>query len=80
MYGARFVYVRMRRAGNAWSAEGVHLKLELKHIQLVSLGWAHTARVAPACVPTRALQLLTDVRAFHTHHAKDVSPFYLTQY
>lgn len=57
--------------GNALAADSIYRRLELKHIQLVSLGWLHTARADAACVPTRALQLLADLRAFHTHHAKD---------
>lgn len=64
---------RLPPAGNALAADTVYQRLEVKHIQLVSLGWLHAARLAPACACSRALQLLADTRSFHSHHAKDVS-------
>ncbi|KAJ8711174.1 hypothetical protein PYW07_008416 [Mythimna separata] len=57
--------------GNALAADSIYQRLEVKHIQLVSLGWLHCARLAPACVASRALQLLADTRAFLKHHGKD---------
>ncbi|XP_045770596.1 phagocyte signaling-impaired protein [Maniola jurtina] len=57
--------------GNAVAAESVYLRLEPKHIQLVSLGWLHAARTAPGLAPARALRLLADVHAFHKHYAKE---------
>ncbi|XP_064074356.1 phagocyte signaling-impaired protein [Vanessa tameamea] len=57
--------------GNAVAAESVYRRLEAKHVQLVSLGWLHAARLAPALAPARALPLLADTHAFHRHHAKD---------
>ncbi|XP_038215805.1 phagocyte signaling-impaired protein [Zerene cesonia] len=57
--------------GNALAADSIYNKLEVKHIQLVSLGWLHAARLAPALAPARALRLLADTCAFHKHHAKD---------
>ncbi|CAH2093565.1 unnamed protein product [Euphydryas editha] len=57
--------------GNAVAAESVYRRLEAKHVQLVSLGWLHAARLAPALAPARALRLLADTHAFHRHHAKD---------
>ncbi|KAJ2940291.1 hypothetical protein O0L34_g11865 [Tuta absoluta] len=57
--------------GNALAADAIYARLEVKHIQLVSLGWLHGARLQPACAHSRALQLLADTRAFHQHHAKD---------
>lgn len=60
-------------AGNALSADSIYPLLEVKHIQLMSLGWLHCARLAPACAASRALQLLAHTRAFHSHRGKDVS-------
>ncbi|KAM3964040.1 LOW QUALITY PROTEIN: phagocyte signaling impaired [Aphomia sociella] len=57
--------------GNAMSADRVYVRLEAKHVQLVSLGWLHAARLSAAAAPARALQLLADTSAFHAHHAKD---------
>ncbi|XP_047032978.1 phagocyte signaling-impaired protein [Helicoverpa zea] len=57
--------------GNALAADSIYQRLEVKHIQLVSLGWLHCARLAPACVASRALQLLADTRTFLKHHGKD---------
>ncbi|KAF9410888.1 hypothetical protein HW555_010175 [Spodoptera exigua] len=57
--------------GNALAADSIYQRLEVKHIQLVSLGWLHCARLAPACLASRALQLLADTRAFLKHHGKD---------
>ncbi|CAH0713545.1 unnamed protein product, partial [Brenthis ino] len=57
--------------GNAVAAESIYRRLEAKHVQLVSLGWLHAARLAPALAPARALRLLADTHAFHKHHAKD---------
>ncbi|KAG6464060.1 hypothetical protein O3G_MSEX014247 [Manduca sexta] len=59
--------------GSAGGAESAYARLEVKHIQLVSLGWTHCARAAAAGAASRALQLLADTRVFHNHHAKDVS-------
>ncbi|XP_060806702.1 phagocyte signaling-impaired protein [Amyelois transitella] len=56
--------------GNALAADSVYRTLEVKHIQLMSLGWLHAARLTPVAA-SRALQLLADTRAFHTHHSKD---------
>ncbi|CAF4802929.1 unnamed protein product [Pieris macdunnoughi] len=57
--------------GNATAADSIYTKLEVKHIQLVSLGWLHAARLAPALASPRALRLLADTTTFHKHHAKD---------
>ncbi|XP_059048216.1 phagocyte signaling-impaired protein [Achroia grisella] len=57
--------------GNAWCADRVYARLEAKHVQLVSLGWLHAARLPAAAAAARALQLLADTAAFHAHHAKD---------
>lgn len=57
--------------GNALAADTIYQRLQVKHIQLLSLGWLHTARLVPACALTRALQLLADTKGFHDHQAKD---------
>ncbi|KAH9631356.1 hypothetical protein HF086_012144 [Spodoptera exigua] len=57
------------------AADSIYQRLEVKHIQLVSLGWLHCARLAPACLASRALQLLADTRAFLKHHGKDYGTF-----
>ncbi|RVE47920.1 hypothetical protein evm_007434 [Chilo suppressalis] len=57
--------------GNAYAADSIYQRLETKHVQLVSLGWLHAARVSTACAPSRALQLLAATAGFYTHHAKD---------
>ncbi|CAH2210861.1 jg22239, partial [Pararge aegeria aegeria] len=56
---------------NAVAAESIYLRLEPKHIQLVSLGWLHAARCAPALAHARALRLLADAHVFHKHYAKE---------
>ncbi|XP_041972025.1 phagocyte signaling-impaired protein [Aricia agestis] len=57
--------------GNAVCASHAYVRLELKQVQLVSLGWLHAARLAPALAAARALRLLADTAAFHRHHGKD---------
>ncbi|CAK1541799.1 unnamed protein product [Leptosia nina] len=57
--------------GAAIAADSIYCKLEVKNIQLVSLGWIHAARLAPALASARALRLLSDTCTFHKHHAKD---------
>ncbi|KAI8441951.1 hypothetical protein MSG28_005623 [Choristoneura fumiferana] len=56
--------------GNALAADSIYQRLEVKHIQLVSLGWLHCARLgagaappAPSrCSPTRAPSATTTTR------------------
>ncbi|OWR55035.1 putative Phagocyte signaling-impaired protein [Danaus plexippus plexippus] len=57
--------------GNGPAADSVYRRLEAKHVQLLSLGWIHAARLAPGLAHTRALRLLADTHAFHKHHGKD---------
>ncbi|XP_061722814.1 phagocyte signaling-impaired protein [Cydia pomonella] len=57
--------------GNALAADSIYQRLEVKHIQLISLGWLHCARLAGAAACARALQLLADTRAFRDHQQKD---------
>ncbi|XP_075983663.1 phagocyte signaling impaired [Anticarsia gemmatalis] len=71
-FHAKLLLVKLYHVlGNALAADSIYQRLEVKHIQLMSLGWLHCARLAPACAASRALQLLADTRAFHTHHGKD---------
>lgn len=71
-YHAKLLLVKLYHLlGNALAADNIYQRLEVKHIQLISLGWLHCMRLAPACAASRALQLLADTRAFHSHHGKD---------
>ncbi|KAL0818460.1 hypothetical protein ABMA28_008920 [Loxostege sticticalis] len=71
-FHAKLILVKLYHfLGNALAADSIYQRLEIKHIQLVSLGWLHAARLAPGGACTRALQLLADTKAFHTHHQKD---------
>ncbi|XP_063540897.1 phagocyte signaling-impaired protein [Cydia strobilella] len=57
--------------GNALAADSIYQRLEVKHIQLISLGWLHCARLGGAAACARALQLLADTGAFRDHQHKD---------
>ncbi|XP_053616988.1 phagocyte signaling-impaired protein [Plodia interpunctella] len=71
-FHAKLLLVKLyHHLGNALAADTIYQRLEVKHIQLVSLGWLHAARLAPAAAFSRSLQLLADTRAFHEHHSKD---------
>ncbi|XP_026740419.1 phagocyte signaling-impaired protein [Trichoplusia ni] len=71
-FHAKLLLVKLYHVlGNALAADSIYQRLEVKHIQLVSIGWLHCARLAPACAASRALQLLADTRAFLKHHGKD---------
>ncbi|XP_063833305.1 phagocyte signaling-impaired protein [Ostrinia nubilalis] len=71
-FHAKLVMIKLYHLlGNALAADSIYQRLETKHIQLVSLGWLHAARLAPGAACARALQLLADARAFHAHHQKD---------
>ncbi|XP_068623793.1 phagocyte signaling-impaired protein [Battus philenor] len=56
--------------GAGWAADATFARLEAKHVQLVSLGWLHAARL-PACAPALAPARLADAHTFYLHHTKD---------
>ncbi|VVC97784.1 unnamed protein product [Leptidea sinapis] len=53
------------------AAEWIYDKMDVKHIQLVSLGWLHVARLAPGLWLQRALKRVTAACSFHEHHDRD---------
>ncbi|KAG7303190.1 hypothetical protein JYU34_011653 [Plutella xylostella] len=57
--------------GNGLAADHWFSRLDVKHVQLVSLGWLHAARLPPALAPARAAAASQLQATAHKHHAKD---------